>query len=194
LGNEDSLLTRILAAETFHIVINEDNAIESRGSSLVSLHPVAASSLVPEQLLKCLRPVGMAITFDELRRSAGKYLILDYIPMGLKLRGQFVVDGNGRRGVFLGAPWFQKASEFAAYGLPAWSCYLVGFLKVASAFALLAGLLYPVLILPAASVVAALMVGAIAMHVKVADPFKKSLPALSMLTLSLLMVLGRWCA
>ncbi len=84
--------------------------------------------------------------------------------------------------------------EFAAYGLPAWSCYLVGFLKVASAFALLAGLLYPVLILPAASVVAALMVGAIAMHIKVADPFKKSLPALSMLTLSLLMVLGRWGA
>ena len=45
--------------------------------------------------------------------------------------------------------------EFASYGLPAWSCYLVGFLKVASAFALLAGFLYPVLILPAASVVAA---------------------------------------
>ena len=84
--------------------------------------------------------------------------------------------------------------EFAAYGLPAWSCYLVGFLKVASAFALLAGLLYPVLILPAASIVAALMVGAIAMHLKVADPFKKSLPALVMLTLSLLMVAGRWGA
>ena len=84
--------------------------------------------------------------------------------------------------------------EFAAYGLPAWSCYLVGFLKVASAFALLAGLLYPVLILPAASVVAALMAGAIAMHLKVADPFTKSLPALVMLTLSLLMVAGRWGA
>lgn len=84
--------------------------------------------------------------------------------------------------------------EFAAYGLPAWSCYLVGFLKVASAFALLAGLYYPVLILPAASVVAALMAGAIVMHLKVADPFKKSLPALSMLTLSLLMVVGRWGA
>ena len=84
--------------------------------------------------------------------------------------------------------------EFAAYGLPAWSCYLVGFLKVASAFALLAGLLYPVLILPAASVVAALMAGAIVMHIKVADPFKKSLPALAMLTLSLLMVAGRWGA
>ena len=59
---------------------------------------------------------------------------------------------------------------------------------------MLAGLLYPVLILPAASVVAALMVGAIAMHIKVADPFKKSLPALVMLTLSLLMVAGRWSA
>lgn len=82
--------------------------------------------------------------------------------------------------------------EFAAYGLPAWSCYLVGFLKVASAFALLAGLLYPVLILPAASVVAALMAGAVAMHIKVGDPFKKSLPALSMLALCLLMVAGRW--
>jgi hypothetical protein len=84
--------------------------------------------------------------------------------------------------------------EFAAYGLPAWSCYLVGFLKVASAFALLAGLLYPVLILPAASVVAALMVGAIVMHLKVADPFKKSLPAISLLALSLLMMIGRWGA
>jgi hypothetical protein len=79
--------------------------------------------------------------------------------------------------------------EFAAYGLPAWSCYLVGFLKVASAFALLAGLLYPVLILPAASIVAALMAGAIVMHLKVADPFKKSLPAIS-----LLMMVGRWGA
>ena len=84
--------------------------------------------------------------------------------------------------------------EFAAYGLPAWSCYLVGFLKVASAFALLAGLLYPVLILPAASIVAALMAGAIVMHLKVADPFKKSLPAISMLALSLLMMVGRWGA
>ena len=81
--------------------------------------------------------------------------------------------------------------EFAAYGLPAWSCYLVGFLKVASAFALLAGLLYPVLILPAASIVAALMAGAIVMHLKVADPFKKSLPAISLLALSLLMMVGR---
>lgn len=78
--------------------------------------------------------------------------------------------------------------EFAAYGLPAWSCYLVGLLKVGSAFALLAGLIYPVLTLPAAIVVAVLMAGAVAMHVKVGDPLKKSLPALSVLILSAVMI------
>ena len=82
--------------------------------------------------------------------------------------------------------------EFAAYGLPAWSCYLVGFLKVASAFALLAGLLYPALVLPGAIVIAILMAGAVAMHLKVGDPFKKSLPALTVLILSALIIYGRW--
>ena len=81
--------------------------------------------------------------------------------------------------------------EFAAYGLPAWSCYLVGFLKVASAFALLAGLVYPLLVLPAAVVVAVLMAGAVAMHVKVGDPFKKSVPALSVLVLCAIIIAGR---
>ena len=82
--------------------------------------------------------------------------------------------------------------EFAAYGLPAWSCYLVGFLKVTSAFALLAGLLYPALVLPAAAVVAVLMLGAVVMHVKVGDPAKKSLPALSVLVLTLVVIAGHW--
>jgi hypothetical protein len=82
--------------------------------------------------------------------------------------------------------------EFAAYGLPAWSCYLVGFLKVTSAFALLAGLIYPALVLPAAGVVAILMAGALAMHIKVGDPVKKSLPALSVLILSLVIIAGHW--
>jgi len=81
--------------------------------------------------------------------------------------------------------------EFAAYGLPAWSCYVVGFLKVGSAFALLAGLLYPVLVLPAAVIIALLMLGAVVMHLKVGDPFKKSLPALSLLVLCSVIIAGR---
>lgn len=78
--------------------------------------------------------------------------------------------------------------EFAAYGLPVWSCYAVGLLKVASAFALLVGLFQPVLVLPAAVVVAALMLGAVAMHLKVRDPFKKTVPALTVLLLSLVII------
>ena len=84
--------------------------------------------------------------------------------------------------------------EFAAYGLPAWSCYLVGFLKIASALALLGGLLYPALVLPATVVVAVLMAGALAMHLKVGDPLKKSLPALSVLILCAIIIAGRWPA
>ena len=82
--------------------------------------------------------------------------------------------------------------EFAAYGLPAWSCYLVGALKVGSALALLAGLVHPPLVLPAATVIAVLMAGAVAMHLKVGDPFKKSVPALSVLILCAIIIAGHW--
>ncbi len=78
--------------------------------------------------------------------------------------------------------------EFAAYGLPAWAMYLIGGLKVALAIALLVGIWVPLLVLPAASVMAVLMIGAIAMHLKVGDPPRKSLPAVCMLGLSILVI------
>jgi hypothetical protein len=71
--------------------------------------------------------------------------------------------------------------EFAMYGLPAWSFYAVGALKVGSAVLLLAGIWVPELIRPPALIVAALMVGALAMHARVKDSPKKFLPALLML-------------
>ena len=74
--------------------------------------------------------------------------------------------------------------EFAAYGLPTWVFYLVGALKIGSALALLVGLAVPALVLPAAGVVVGLMLGALAMHVKVGDPALKSLPAFLMLLMS----------
>ena len=76
--------------------------------------------------------------------------------------------------------------EFAAYGLPAWFMYGIGTVKVMLALLILAGIWVPSLVQPAAIGLAALMVGAIAMHIKVKDPLKKSLPALSVLTLSVL--------
>jgi hypothetical protein len=74
--------------------------------------------------------------------------------------------------------------EFAVYGLPEWMMYLIGTLKVLAAVALLVGIGVHALIFPAAVVIAVLMIGAIAMHVKVHDPLKKSIPAMGLLTLS----------
>ena len=72
-------------------------------------------------------------------------------------------------------------AEFAAYGLPPAVFYAVGALKITSGILLIAGLWFGQVVLPAASVVAVLMVGALLMHAKVGDPPIKSLPALLML-------------
>jgi hypothetical protein len=80
--------------------------------------------------------------------------------------------------------------EFAAYGFPGWFCYLIGVLKVGAALCLLAGLVVPALVTPAAALIAALMAGALIMHIKVRDPWKKSLPAFCLLLLCLVILLG----
>lgn len=76
--------------------------------------------------------------------------------------------------------------EFAVYGLPAWFTYVIGTVKVAVAICLVAGLWLHFLVFPSALLLCVLMLGALAMHWKVRDPWKKSLPALVMLTLSIL--------
>lgn len=78
--------------------------------------------------------------------------------------------------------------EFAVYGLPGWMVWLVGFLKIFFAGALIAGIWYPELIKSAASGIAILMAGAISMHIRVHDPIRKSLPAFIMLGLSLFLI------
>lgn len=80
--------------------------------------------------------------------------------------------------------------EFIVYGLPLWSYYVIGFIKICSALLLILGLWMPFLVFPAALVISFLMIGAIGMHIKVRDPFKKSLPALIMLIFSLIICLG----
>ena len=79
--------------------------------------------------------------------------------------------------------------EFAAYGLPEWAFYLIGGLKVGSALALIAGIWLPVLIVPAASVMAILMLGAAAMHLKVKDPFNRWIPSLFLFACAILLLI-----
>ena len=75
---------------------------------------------------------------------------------------------SGKATAFRGGVATNLRQEFAAYGLSDAVFYLVGALKLASAVALLA----------------ALMLGAIAMHLKVRDPILKSVPALAMLAMT----------
>lgn len=73
--------------------------------------------------------------------------------------------------------------EFNHYGLPEWVFFVVGFLKVGCAVALLAGIWFPPLVMPASGLLALLMAGAIGAHLKVKDPFERSMPALAMLAM-----------
>ena len=91
---------------------------------------------------------------------------------------------SGRATSYRGGSAKTLEQEFSAYGLPDAAFYVVGTLKILSAVLLIAGMWYPALVLPAAAVVAVLMVGALVMHRKVKDPAIKSLPAFLMLLMS----------
>ncbi len=67
--------------------------------------------------------------------------------------------------------------EFQVYGLPTWSCYLIGALKVILAILLIVSIRYPALKEISALGLATLLLGSIAMHFKIKDPLYKSFPA-----------------
>jgi hypothetical protein len=90
---------------------------------------------------------------------------------------------RGQATPFRGGDAKTLREEFAAYGLPFWFMCIVGVLKVGLAFALLAALWLHTWARPAAICLGLLMLGAIAVHLKVKDPLKKSLPAIAMLAM-----------
>lgn len=75
--------------------------------------------------------------------------------------------------------------EFKVYGLPVWMCYFVGTFKVIFAMGLLVAIWYPLLRQVSAIGLAVMLIGSIAMHVKINDPLKKSFPALLFLGMCL---------
>lgn len=77
--------------------------------------------------------------------------------------------------------------EFKAYGLPKGSILIIGFLKVMLAILLLVSIWYVhyeklILIL-----IATLLIGAIAMHLKIKDSYIKSIPALILFCLTVVL-------
>ena len=74
--------------------------------------------------------------------------------------------------------------EFEEYGLSETQMYAVGAAKVSLAGLMLAGHAAPRVTRPASIGLALFMLGAIGMHIKVGDPVKRYLPALSVFSLS----------
>ena len=74
--------------------------------------------------------------------------------------------------------------EFEEYGFSENAMYAVGAAKVSLATLMLVGLFKPRVTRPASVGLAAFMLGAIGMHLKVGDPLKRYLPALSVFSLA----------
>lgn len=105
------------------------------------------------------------------------------LVVGLGLLNVWIVRSRSAT-AYRGGDATSLREEFAVYGLPAFAFPVVGVLKVGAALVLIAGVWLDLPVQVAAAVVAALMVGAIAMHVKVGDPIKRALPATAMLAMS----------
>jgi len=90
-----------------------------------------------------------------------------------------------RETIYRGGQASNMIEEFAAYGLSETIVYLVGGLKVLAALGLLVGFVYQKAIVPSASLMAVMMMGAIGMHFKIGDAAITFLPAGLMLTASI---------
>ena len=79
--------------------------------------------------------------------------------------------------------------EFAAYGLPDWSMYFVGSIKVLLSLIIIYSVfINSIDLLICYYLMSFFMIGAIIMHIKIKDPIKKSLPAISILILLLTII------
>lgn len=95
----------------------------------------------------------------------------------------------GKSTSFRGKDACSLKSEFAAYGLPSWFFYFIGFLKISCAAGLIVSFWIHQLSPIFAVIIVALMMGAVSMHFKVKDDFVKYVPALLMLALSSLLLI-----
>ena len=82
--------------------------------------------------------------------------------------------------------------EFRVYGLPDWFRNVVRVLKLGAGTLMVVGIWSTSAALVAGTVLVVLMGGAILMHVKVRDPFFKSMPATLFFVLSGLVMLDHW--
>jgi len=107
--------------------------------------------------------------------------------IGVGLLNVWLVRFN-KRTSYRGGGAVTLREEFKAYQLPSAAFYVVGALKITAGILLLAGLWWPLPVRAAAAVVAVLMVGAMLMHTRIKDPILKSVPAVVLLAMCLVLV------
>lgn len=79
--------------------------------------------------------------------------------------------------IYRGGNATNMIEEFAVYGLSETIVYIIGSMKILAALGLLIGFVINKTIVPSASLMATLMLGAIIMHFRVSDEAIKFLPA-----------------
>ena len=79
--------------------------------------------------------------------------------------------------------------EFETYGLKLWFMYMIGAIKIVISILFIVSCvsqhinILDFAVFYGAAIMSLIMIGAILMHLKVNDPFKKSIPAITMLAL-----------
>jgi len=75
--------------------------------------------------------------------------------------------------------------EFETYGLKLWFMYIIGAIKIVISILFIISCfnILDFAVFYGSAIMSIIMIGAILMHLKANDPFKKSVPAISMLTM-----------
>lgn len=117
-----------------------------------------------------------------------KYITIAFqIIVGLSILNVWLVQYN-KSTQWRGGSATTIKEEFKEYGLPDWSLYLIGFLKVVLALVLIAAIWFPSFLKPAAVGLSALLTGSVLMHLKIKDPIIKSLPAFIFIVMCLYLI------
>ena len=95
---------------------------------------------------------------------------------------------HNKQTMYRGGDANSMAEEFSTYGLPKWLMYVVGSMKIIIAILLIVGVWITSLNIYCYISLGILMLGAIIMHLKVKDKIIKSVPAISILTLLLVLI------
>ena len=112
-------------------------------------------------------------------------LILLKLVVGLSIINVWLIQPN-KATRWRGGDAKSIFEEFEVYGLPRSFCYLIGFLKVSLALLLIASIYYKQLTLIGSLGLGLLLLGSIAMHIKIKDPMYKSFPAFLFLIFNLI--------